>query len=210
METAESADLPPFLEMDPARDTSEYRGRANMFFKDAYGLDLSQPNDKAKLIANSINPKIKVIMDSIYAPQIKEANFPTSNVRVLIDYYRIEVADQNGIDITGGKKLTPSDLALYGEMRFVDESGTELIPKVIFHNGAPLHLDAASETAPLAFDLESVPWGKGLALGAFHRTEDQDKHKTLVMALKNAFPGTLGNLKKKAPAAAEKRKKVKV
>jgi hypothetical protein len=199
-----------YIAMAKDRATEEYKNRAIEHFKEVYGLDFSKKVEGADLEPLEVNPELTDIVTAAYGENIKDGvAFPTSNVKVKQDFWRIKVLDEAGIDIPtmAGKKLTPNQLATYGEFRYVDENDKEILPKIIFWNKVQL-MEMENSLLPIVYELKSESLGTGLAVGA-QTIREVDGKKIFVQRLISNFPATLEEIGDKVSQFADKCKDIK-
>eukprot|EP01080_Neovahlkampfia_damariscottae_P005648 gene5648-9464_t len=192
MLVGELTDQKPYLlPMDPDRMTDEYKQRAIEKIKEIYGWDFSKPVEGLELEAVQSNPEFKHFLTGGYAEDLKETAFPSSNVQIKDDLWRIKVLNEAGVDIPNmtGKKLMQNQLVAYGELNFVDDQGKEILKKIIYWNKLPL-TESENGLMPLVFDLKSEDYGDGLLVGS-QLIRDVNGKKLLIHRATQSFPGIL-------------------
>jgi hypothetical protein len=226
-----------YLDMDrlwvpmPAdRATDEYRGRAIAFFKQVYGLDFSKNVDGILLAPVEMNRSTKQFVTSAYASQLPAGMTPSSNILVLQDFWMLKLT---GTDkgMNGDLKdiqLHKGDFAAYGEFRYQDKSGKDVMPKIIFTTPFPLPLHkvnlhiynatrgsgtgsdddknrdhAAYKWIPVIYNLDSAAFGKGMATG-LHLIKESHGIKIRQERIVLTFPSSISELGTKKPSVAAK------
>jgi len=193
--------------MDSKRNTKEYKDRAIAFFKNRFGIDMKNSQQGIALVPVKQNPQIVEHVTALYADQIPQVSLPTSNIQILKDLYGLVVTDDKEHDLGGkfqGKKIKKGDILGYGEMRFVDQNGSEIMPKVIFSSLFPLRKQELSNQANTTddmswkwtdyiVDLTSPVWGKGLGYGLIIENKLGSKNRVQTR-LTHSFPAFLSDL----------------
>jgi len=165
-----------FVPMKAERMTDEYRQRAIAFYKKIYGLDFSQNVDGIQLVPLEMNRAIDHVVTSAYADQLPAGLTPSSNLKVIQDFWTLKLTDGDRDLGSGGElqglKLKHGDLTAYGEFRYLDADGKEVIPKVIFSTPFPLEFNKVNIHEP---HLDHVTVGSGTASAPAPGTGSNDK-----------------------------------
>jgi len=192
--------------MDSKRNTNEYKTRATNFFKNRFGIDVANAQG-ISMVPVKQNPDIHEYVTAAYADQLPQVSLPTSNIQILKDLYGLVVTDDQEHALGGkfqGKKIKKGDILGYGEMRFVDQNGSEIMPKIIFSSLFPLRKQELSNQSNTTddmswkwtdyiVDLTSPVWGKGLGYGLIIENKLGNKNRVQTR-LTYSFPSFLSDL----------------
>lgn len=170
----------PFLiEMEPERDTLEYRQRAFDWFSSQYDLEIPENftfagvilDGKAVMLNWRLNPvyRMHVYGIDVQDEPLWRGKYPLSNVRMQDDGYLLQtIAPLNvcgmfglGWDSENCYDVPVGSIILYGEYRPTTDDG-EVLTTIQYESNCPVTPGAVPPFAtPINCDLHSEEWGDG-------------------------------------------------